>query len=149
MYTPSNRRSDLYPRMLGVYSRRVREGIRILDLVRPGWFREIDLPALDLGSTASCMLGQLHDGNYVRGVVKLSKVLTELREKFIGNYGELRPTEYGFETYECDPSDFNTVWSRAQGYSILTELWTAEINRRLRPKPTRFRDSRGRFIKRR
>lgn len=41
----------------------VERGAALLDEVRPGWFREIDVKKLDLSQATNCVLGQLY-GNW-------------------------------------------------------------------------------------
>lgn len=45
---------------------RVQRGVELLDRVRPGWERSIDLGSLDIAICTRCVLGQLF-GHYVDG----------------------------------------------------------------------------------
>lgn len=46
---------------------RVRMGACELDVVRPGWFRSIDVESLELSSECNCVLAQLDEGDYQTG----------------------------------------------------------------------------------
>jgi hypothetical protein len=123
-------------RMWAYYRKAVRRGIELLDKARPAWFREIYVPELNLGSTQYCMLGQLYD-DYTEGAERLSEVLTGLRERFakVGKNSAiwgldsacLDPEWYGFEALSASRTGYGEEWNRNHGYSILTEVWTAEI----------------------
>lgn len=49
---------------------RVRAGIAFLNVVKPGWKKEIDLKRLDLSSGNTCMIGELY-GDYDEGIITL------------------------------------------------------------------------------
>jgi len=42
----------------------IKNGIALLDKKRPGWCEKIDLEILDLGSTFTCVLGQLYKEDF-------------------------------------------------------------------------------------
>lgn len=47
---------------------RVARGVELLDRVRPGWAKEVDLDRLDVGRCDRCVLGQVF-GSYGTGLV--------------------------------------------------------------------------------
>lgn len=51
---------DNYSRHSADYVRAVLEVARLLDVARPGWFRELDLDDLNMDSMDDCVLGQLY-----------------------------------------------------------------------------------------
>lgn len=83
----------------------VKAGAAYLDVKDPGWDARIDTSKLNIASSDSCILGQLH-GNFVRGLVKLELSEAEARE-----FGVLR--------------DFG-----GPGYDRLTKDWVRLIDKR-------------------
>ena len=108
----------------------VRNGVKLLDKVEPGWEKKIDLTRLDLSSTRCCMLGQIY-GEYNVNTLRLSafKVVRE----FSGRYSlpEANDTEsqakFGFEAPRCI---YDSDRLLQPYFSLLTELWTAVIEKR-------------------
>lgn len=89
--------------------RRVSKGIKLLDKVKPDWWKKIDLRTFDMGEANYCVLGQSF-GNFFSGLKHLN--LTE--EKSI-KYG-LQASDMGF--------------GNDKEYSDLAELWLMEIGKR-------------------
>lgn len=81
----------------------VGSGAALLDQKRPGWYREIDLDQLEMGSDTKCVLGQLY-GEYIKG----RYTLTLLGKTFV----------YGFNT-------------TLEDYKSLQLMWEEEIRSRL------------------
>lgn len=120
-----------------------RRGAKLLDKLDPKWFQHIDLKTLDLGSVSRCMLGQRY-GDYSEGLDQITDALNEARirfEKALREYSNdvsLAPLYYGFE------ADAGNEWlgtNRQFGYSILTEAWTREVEKRM---PAEFKAERAR-----
>lgn len=51
--------------------KRIQRGVKLLNKKRPGWYNEIELPALNMSSPCFCVLGQLHGGSYSDGLTSL------------------------------------------------------------------------------
>lgn len=58
------------------HQQRVANGVRLLDAERPDWWKVIDLSTLDINSAETCILAQLHDGDYIIGRLKMGIVCT-------------------------------------------------------------------------
>ena len=55
---------------------RVARGAELLDSIRPGWRKEVDLDRLDLSSCHECVLGQLF-GGYTYGEDELQRAVPD------------------------------------------------------------------------
>jgi len=86
-------------------SPRIERGAALLDELRPGWDKTIDVDRLDLGNCERCILGQLY-GGYDQALQMLDGEVAK------------RPATFGFNTY--GPERF---WT-------LTERWRTYIERR-------------------
>jgi hypothetical protein len=103
-----------------VIDRSVWRGARFLDRLKPGWDQHIDLPNVSVATYDSCVLGQLHSGNYQHGLAVLG----------------LSPAEacrFGFDLFPLArlPS-LQLVGSRSQ-FDYLDECWRRLINERRKP----------------
>ena len=56
---------------MSTVTERVADGAAFLDEHQAGWDRDIDLVALDIGSSCECILGQIH-GDFGKGLRRLS-----------------------------------------------------------------------------
>lgn len=95
---------------------RVARGSAALDVIRPGWERQIDVGLLDLKSCARCMLGQLR---------AWFDVADDLQA-------------YGFMWRNPDGLELGSVaWAEAyhHDYALLQDYWIATIADRLVPQP--------------
>jgi len=88
------------------------EGALLLDEKRPGWENEIDVDQLDMGSYKSCVLGQLHHGDYSKGLGQLG----------IDSFGD--DARLGFDNFLLRAPSGST---REALYQALTEDWKKEI----------------------
>ncbi len=95
--------------MLPTMAERVATGAGLLDKVRPGWARQISIPAMDMGDVGFCVLGQIF-GDYTTGRVTLG-----LSKKDTIAHGLLL-------TYAGMPGE--------EQYSELAALWHQQIKRR-------------------
>jgi hypothetical protein len=90
---------------------RVARGASLLDDHHPGWWRRINLAALDLGNPRGCVLGQLFEDDsylpYRHGLADL-----------------------GLDWNACEDIDFGFSAAGEIGFAELTALWVAEIRRR-------------------
>jgi len=64
---------------------KVLRGAALLDEIRPGWEFEIDLGSLDLSRYNKCILGQLYDGSFNAGLLRL-----------FGTFDTRKAGEHGF-----------------------------------------------------
>lgn len=88
---------------------RVAEGVKMLDALQPGWYKEIDLEILDLEGTDTCVLGQLY-GGWVEGT------------EYLGIDGDrYLQSHYGFELTEEEYS--GPRWL----FEALTDEWRKVI----------------------
>ena len=134
-------------------------GAKLLDKVRPGWFREINISALDLGNGEYCIIGQLNHGQFDPE----SCISESIRESLEGRvHKELRAAakklkipgfkscEIGFDLDQCldaavaaglkDLDDFRYGFDTQEGdegFSILTEAWIELIRERRHRKSSR------------
>lgn len=53
------------------YRKYIAAGIQLLDSQRPGWKNRINWSALNLQIADTCFVGQLHDGDYITGLLAL------------------------------------------------------------------------------
>jgi hypothetical protein len=106
--------------------RRAKRGASSLDKKFPNWFRRIRLSTLALESLTSCVLGQLHNGDYDLGLRKF----LGLEELMVGS--RERAVKFGFAAGSClrDDCDGHCIGAR---YSVLTEAWLGEIRARRAP----------------
>lgn len=128
--------------------RAVSRGVRLLDSLDAGWDKKINVRTLQLSSVTSCICGQLYE-HYNTGVSKLTDALTESRRRFVGFQGagwygkRLDPEYYGF----FFPTQSGTRWASSgmtgMAYSILTELWTAVVEKRRSPEVDKERSRRA------
>jgi len=101
----------------------VKLGARLMDIFRPGWYREIERQHFDMALGWDCILGQL----YKRQAWGCQGVLNGY-EYFMNAYGRSMnwATKYGFmiplgtPTRDCE-----------EEYKYLTALWLNEIHDRL------------------
>lgn len=93
---------------------RVQRGAALLDEKRPGWWREIDLGRLDIGSSCNCVGGQL-SGGLCSFSVTMESLDLDGEEEFTG---------HGFE---ADGNDHATVEA---DYAALTVVWRDLITAR-------------------
>lgn len=82
--------------------RAMMRGVQLLDIVRPGWWQEIDTLILDIVHPWRCILGQLY-GSYIQGKRALGF--------YGGPHGYVSGSAYGFA-------------------GVPTELWLTVINER-------------------
>ena len=132
-------------------------GAKLLDRIRPTWFKDINIRALDLENPSHCIIGQLNNGifapdSFVADAVRdqlEDQATTQLRAaaKKI-NIPGFKTCEIDFDLYGClekavdaglkgfdaythgfnlDEDDHDTP---NQGFSILTEAWVALIKAR-------------------
>lgn len=94
---------------------RVAMGAVVLDECERGWYRRIDIKALWITSTESCILGQVF-GGFVRGTQELGIEGDRFEEERLGF--ELTASEY--------TSDFHGAI--CEQYE---DAWRAEIRKRL------------------
>lgn len=106
---------------------RVKAGAALLDDKRPGWWREIAVNRLSMGSCTNCILGQIY-GHYHRGifVLQLSDTMTD----------DNAVCKFGFDRDRSCEQD-GVYWdARMAQFYQLADLWRAEIR-------TRLEDERG------
>ena len=87
-------------------SKKVVEGVKLLDENFPGWETYINLESLKLENTSQCILGQLY-GDYSIGVSNLEVPMN------IYYFGP----KYGF----------SPLLNRTEEWECLTDLWTEVI----------------------
>jgi hypothetical protein len=116
------------------YAEAAGKGAAWLDEVSEGWPNRIDTSELRLSDATCCVLGQLRQ--------KDAGLMNEVRA--LSAHGHPFSTEYGFEVVDEPDDDGLPPWvdtiPTPQQYSILTEAWLREIDRRLHPlgsAPTR------------
>lgn len=91
---------------------RVQAGAKFLDKHKPGWWQDIDVKRLNLGSPCRCILGQLyHDFN--EGIEWLRDIDFDTD-----------PDALGFDVDEYD-------WPEtSKSFAALTKAWKEEIQAR-------------------
>lgn len=90
----------------------IRRGAKLLDKMRPSWFKSVSIQKLDLGSCDLCVLGQLYDNGTKNGY---DRGLDLLKEKLDSpEYAFIISDEYGFSSSE----------------ECADEMWAYEIARR-------------------
>lgn len=134
---------DIGEEQMADMENRVRLGVQVLDLVYPTWLESVDLPTLNLGSTESCVLGQLY-GDYFEGRDALSSQLNEywgdVPEKlqdeilavdplFLSPDGEVQGCLYELGFEQADYGPCSDLIGSVQ-YETLTELWAEAVKRR-------------------
>lgn len=106
---------------------RAKIGATFLDVIRPGWFREINLSTLRMASCQACVLGQLY-GDYWKG----AETLFALRAN--GNKTTKFDTDQGSHQAAIE-AGFHNGDNDTVKYGTLTDSWKREINKRLNSKP--------------
>jgi hypothetical protein len=99
--------------------RRAARGAAYLDDVDPGWHRRLDLGALALPDSGSCVLGQLH-GTFRQGLGR-----ARLFSPGSAPRASLSPVAHGFH---CIPADDPETEER--DYAFLDKAWQEEVRRR-------------------
>ena len=89
-----------------MFAARIARGCKVLNKIKPGWTREIDLDDLDMGNCGRCVLGQLF-GDFSEGAYRVYEL-------------GYKPTQSGF-TLKYIPEE-----ARA-GYARLTKEWKSKI----------------------
>jgi hypothetical protein len=80
--------------------KRVRRGIAVLNKARPSWVKSISVKDLRLESCELCVLGQLYQNDYYRGLAILNGKVEE------------DPEAFGFcEDAEVDSELLDQVWA--------------------------------------
>lgn len=106
------------------YAARVSAGAELLDREHPGWHDKIDLSMLNLAADVSCIIGQLY-GSYGRvyQFFNTSWTMQGLNDK---------AALHGFVWATIDefPQTGDYYPQSQRVYSLLTELWTKEIETR-------------------
>lgn len=113
---------ELYKGQVARAETRCRQGALLLDTRNPGWADQINLEALNMADTNSCVCGQVF-GGYMRGL----SVLFDTDEE--GAYSsEMRDDMYGFAIFE----DLNGDASVYDDYDWdqLAEAWKPLIEAR-------------------
>jgi len=81
----------------------VHRGAEVLDIVSPGWEREVELASLDMRSCFRCVLGQIF-GSYDGGM----SVLAQKSGKSVD------PLQFGFTAMDDDDyNDLTREWRQA------------------------------------
>lgn len=93
------------------FASRVRRGAELLDRVRPGWERELDLERLAVRDCHQCVLGQLF-GEYKDGLRMLGKWSSELWDSRV-------------------PFGFALRLGERPYFPALTDAWRALVRERL------------------
>lgn len=88
---------------------RVQRGADLLDEKRPGWWQEINLGRLDIGSSCNCVGGQLSGG--------LCSFIATMESLDLDANAEDEFVRYGFE---ADGNDHATIEA---DYAGLTAAW--------------------------
>jgi hypothetical protein len=102
-----------------VYRRRVLRGVRFLNRVRPGWFREIDRDRLALDSEERDILGQLW-GSYELGWSAIRAALAI--------QGPCSTADLGFTLYDHEQDLVKNPWPDIVGrFRELTDTWRSAI----------------------
>lgn len=106
----------------GDMARRVAQGAALLDVHMPGWEAKINIPTLDMGHIADCIVGQLDDGEVGRG---LPGSVTRF---WIEDYDYLMyPTELGLE---LGREEKETDIGNLTLYAFLRDFWIYEVEKR-------------------
>lgn len=96
-------------------------GARFLDGQEPGWAGRIDRNKLDMSKCDTCMLAQLNEGSYCRGVNQYG-IESSVME--LGFFVPIREAVSG--------SDYNSAIDELdRRYEELRRAWLAEIDYRL------------------
>lgn len=99
---------------------RVERGAAWLDETRPGWWREVDLATLDLGSSCRCVLGQVFEKDAaLRSYNGFDYVVYK-----VGPHREYWPEDHGFDF------DLYRYGEGADAYAALDELWISAVKAR-------------------
>ena len=108
------------------YVAAVNRGVKLLDVVRPGSVRAIDLGTIRLSSPAYCILGQLY-GDFHDGATLLRcHALEIVRNLRLTHHAGLDEAAYGFNIFSCEAQ----APSSGESFSFLTELWASVIEQR-------------------
>lgn len=95
---------------------RVLRGVALLDEKHPGWAQRINLDRFELRAIDNCVLGQLYERDYFKGV---SQVL--------GNASEVVQEDFGFNVgYDGDDAEVERV------FDLLEADWRVVIAERQR-----------------
>lgn len=100
--------------------RRAARGAAYLDVVDPGWYRQVDLDQLELADGHLCVLGQRY-GAFFLGLTRVG-----LLNFSSAPLGSLSPVDYGFL---CVQGVDEAVQMR--DYALLNRAWRREIQQRL------------------
>lgn len=111
--------------MLRFESLRAKAGASLLDVLRPGWAKQINLDALDLSNCSACVLGQLF-GHFDAGLEKVFalKANDQALRHTLDDTGEDVSDRAGFSIKDFTPD-------RERHYGNLTRAWKREIAKRL------------------
>ena len=101
---------------------RVERGAALLDAKQPGWWQQIDLGALDIGSRCGCIIGQLTGLTTNRGLAY------EVATRRVG-VGYMDEIPMGFEAPSAHGFGREHLAMPAE-YAALTEAWRDLITRR-------------------
>lgn len=104
------------PESFQYYKLAAYHGARLLDQVKPNWIYETDIKRLDLKDPAVCILGQNYSW-YATGLKELG-----LKDEEAAALGFVVNVD---SRLDYDSSNVN------RAYSMLTEAWVGEINKRL------------------
>lgn len=115
------------------FTDQVRKGCILLDAITPGWMDRIDVEALDLWDTTSCVLGQAYTENEL-GIPGYDFEVKTYLDEF-----NLDPADYGFNMTNAqlnwaDGLALVKGWSTSKVSSLvwehLTNTWTQTIKER-------------------
>jgi len=99
----------------------VRRGVKLLDSIKPNWFKKINLKEFDLGDGSMCVLGQVY-GDFTAAVNDIAtdavKNLAKRTKLVFQDEPILDPVYYGFDR------------SSAAGYEDLAHEWQLVIAKR-------------------
>ncbi len=100
---------------------RVERGADFLDDADPGWYRRVDVGALELGSGEYCVLGQLH------GDFRLGLGRSDLINLSSAPRASLSPSAHGFQCVQGIPEE-----AQDRDYAFLTQAWQEAIAARIK-----------------
>lgn len=103
---------------------RVRDGARLLDEQRPGWWQRIDILKLEMNNCSKCILGQLF-GHYDSGLTRLFGSPDEAEEA--SERGFDHDEEFGAFTTDGQSAYKDRVNNQ---YSQLARVWIDEVLKR-------------------
>jgi hypothetical protein len=102
--------------------KRVARGVALMDEVKPGWDRRINLARLDIGCANNCIVGQVF-GHFNKGSVEHHLGLRYRETPRYGFAGRLRT--FGEKKMFAEWEELTREWARV----VMERRWTREVEK--------------------